>query len=145
LPYVAFVVFRRFRFAVRPSSGSFWRELFPELFPRITRGEREDHDHHRHQQGHTSRAAAERAVPVSGRRSARAAEVATRRPRQSIARRAWQLDNAVHARHEYQRFIAQIQRRYDMTITIINKGTARDQQQNGPCPFLVDCPPEPRR
>jgi hypothetical protein len=28
---------------------------------------------------------------------------------------------------------------------IINKGTARDQQQNGPCPFLVDCPPEPRR
>jgi hypothetical protein len=33
-----------------------------------------------------------------------------------------------------------------MTITIINKGTTkRDQQQNGPCPFMVDCPPEPRR
>jgi hypothetical protein len=33
----------------------------------------------------------------------------------------------------------------DMTITIINKGSKRDQQQNGPCPYLVDCPPEPRR
>jgi hypothetical protein len=33
----------------------------------------------------------------------------------------------------------------DMTITIINKGTKREQQQNGPCPYLIDCPPEPRR
>jgi hypothetical protein len=32
-----------------------------------------------------------------------------------------------------------------MTITIINKGTKREQQQNGPCPYLIDCPPEPRR
>jgi hypothetical protein len=32
-----------------------------------------------------------------------------------------------------------------MTITIINKGTNREQQQNGPCPWVVDCPPEPRR
>jgi hypothetical protein len=32
-----------------------------------------------------------------------------------------------------------------MTITIINKGTAREQQQNGPCPWVVDCPSEPRR
>ena len=30
-------------------------------------------------------------------------------------------------------------------ITIINKGTKREQQQNGPCPFVVDCPPEPRK
>ncbi len=27
-----------------------------------------------------------------------------------------------------------------MTITIINKGTRREQQQNGPCPFVVDSP-----
>ena len=32
-----------------------------------------------------------------------------------------------------------------MTITIIHKATRREQQQNGPCPFLVDCPPEPRK
>ena len=32
-----------------------------------------------------------------------------------------------------------------MTITIINKGTKREQQQNGPCPYLIDVPPEPRR
>jgi hypothetical protein len=32
-----------------------------------------------------------------------------------------------------------------MKITVINKGGAREQQQNGPCPFLVDVPPEPRR
>ena len=32
-----------------------------------------------------------------------------------------------------------------MTITIINKATRREQQQNGPCPYLVDCPPEPRK
>lgn len=32
-----------------------------------------------------------------------------------------------------------------MTITVINKGTKRAQQQNGPCPFVVDCPPEPRK
>ena len=46
--------------------------------------------------------------------------------------------------HEQQRFLADTGDR-DMTITIINKGTKRDQQQNGPCPYLVDCPPEPRR
>jgi hypothetical protein len=33
-----------------------------------------------------------------------------------------------------------------MTITIINKATRREQQQqNGPCPWVVDCPPEPRK
>jgi len=32
-----------------------------------------------------------------------------------------------------------------MTITIINKATRREQQQNGPCPYLIDCPPEPRK
>jgi hypothetical protein len=32
-----------------------------------------------------------------------------------------------------------------MTITIINKATRREQQQNGPCPYLVDVPPEPRK
>jgi hypothetical protein len=31
-----------------------------------------------------------------------------------------------------------------MTITIVNKATRREQQQNGPCPFMVDVPPEPR-
>ena len=32
-----------------------------------------------------------------------------------------------------------------MTITIITTGTPRSQQQNLPCPWVVDCPPEPRR
>jgi hypothetical protein len=32
-----------------------------------------------------------------------------------------------------------------MTIIVINKATRREQQQNGPCPFIVDCPPEPRK
>jgi hypothetical protein len=34
--------------------------------------------------------------------------------------------------------------RKPMTITIVNKATRREQQQNGPCPFMVDVPPEPR-
>lgn len=35
---------------------------------------------------------------------------------------------------------------YTMTITIINKAVARDQkQQNGPCPYLVDSPLEPKK
>jgi hypothetical protein len=37
------------------------------------------------------------------------------------------------------------EREKTMTITIINKATRREQQQNGPCPYLVDCPPEPRK
>ena len=32
-----------------------------------------------------------------------------------------------------------------MTITIINKATRREQQQNGPCPFSSTVPPEPRK
>jgi hypothetical protein len=35
--------------------------------------------------------------------------------------------------------------RETMTITIINKATRREQQQNGPCPWVVDVPPEPRK
>jgi hypothetical protein len=33
-----------------------------------------------------------------------------------------------------------------MTIRIINQAVKREQQQEiGPCPFLIDCPPEPRK
>jgi hypothetical protein len=32
-----------------------------------------------------------------------------------------------------------------MTITVIAPSTPREQQQNGACPWLVDCPPEPAR
>jgi hypothetical protein len=33
-----------------------------------------------------------------------------------------------------------------MTIKIITTGTPRSQQNpNLPCPWLVECPPEPRR
>jgi len=32
-----------------------------------------------------------------------------------------------------------------MTITTNHKATRREQQQNGPCPYLIDCPPEPRK
>lgn len=33
-----------------------------------------------------------------------------------------------------------------MTITIITKAVKREQQQqNGPCPYLVDSPLEPRK
>jgi hypothetical protein len=33
-----------------------------------------------------------------------------------------------------------------MTITVVSKPVSREQQQqNGVCPWLVDCPPEPRK
>jgi hypothetical protein len=132
-------------FSVRCSSVH--RFVLAGAFPRFTRGVREDHDHHHHQQGHASRAAAERAVPVSRRLPARTAEVA--RGRAGLRwRRAWPLPktrNVTQFKFDTNNNgLSQIQER-DMTITIINKGTKRDQQQNGPCPYLVDCPPEPRR
>jgi hypothetical protein len=32
-----------------------------------------------------------------------------------------------------------------MTITVVKKSTRREQQQNGPCPWVVDVPPETRK